>query len=441
MRDGIRIVGILSIALLVCVLIGQAIWLTKIREIKLNEFRQITSFVLSEIVDEFLSAESIDTKYGFSCGIKSDKKTFTWGQGKMIQIPSSKIFYEMSRSVFYDHLYQNNYLSLIKIDSIYRRRIEEKGIAESPVLLLWEDSTKRTLMITDSLFSFKNQIFTLPVNVGYECKHQLVASFQEPFIFRSMIWHLAWEGVFLVGFIFCLVWQWKNMQATWRSAKVQTMGVAHLEHEMKKPLATMISVLGGIIDRKNRELTEVQEQKLKMMRARLLKMADVTDTMLTALKTSELKIERMLVDIRQEMELVLEMFSVLRPYAKVDFHIEKGIENPLLDSVYFNYLVINLVDNGIKYGGDQPEVSVWFGRAEQGWLLTVADNGIGMPKKVLKRIFRQFYRVKDKRVTGKTGFGLGLAFVRKVVDAYGGEIRVESEPGKGSRFEVLIRDE
>ena len=98
-------------------------------------------------------------------------------------------------------------------------------------------------------------------------------------------------------------------------------------------------------------------------------------------------------------------------------------------------------NNAIKYGGDEPWVKVVFYRENWDWVLTVTDRGIGMPERVLKRIFRQFYRVKDKKVKNKTGFGLGLAFAKKVVNAYGGEIRVESAPGKGSRFEVRIKAE
>ena len=139
--------------------------------------------------------------------------------------------------------------------------------------------------------------------------------------------------------------------------------------------------------------------------------------------------------------MVAEMFRILYPYARLEFQVETGEEKPLLDQVYFNYLVINLVDNAIKYGGDEPWVKVVFYRENWDWVLTVTDRGIGMPERVLKRIFRQFYRVKDKKVKNKTGFGLGLAFVKKVVNAYGGEIRVESAPGKGSRFEVRIKAE
>lgn len=438
MKGGLKVVGVLSVALLICVMIGQGIWLNQIREVKLGEFREVVTFVLSKTMDGLLSEESVDKKYGFCCGLEEHGTVFAWGQRRTVNISSPKMFREMLQLVFYDHLYQNHFLSLDKINIQYQKALQEKGIYESPVLMLWDDSTRETLMVTDTLQSFQGQLFTLPINVGYECKHQLVAAFREPLIFRSMIWHLVWEGVFLIGFIWCLIWQWKMMRMTWRSARVQTMGVAHLEHELKKPLAAMISAVSGIANRKNKELTEVQEFKLRIVMASLRKMADVTDTMLAALKTSDLELERAPVDIRKEMELTLEMFRILRPHAKVDIQIDKGIERPVLDVVYFNCLVINLIDNGIKYGGDDPEVSVVFGKVGTNWMLTVTDNGIGMPAKVLKRIFRQFYRVKDKRVTEKTGFGLGLAFVKKVVDVYGGEIRVESQPGVGSRFIILL---
>lgn len=439
MREGMKIVGILSVVLLICVLVGQTIWLCKIREIKVGEFRNKGTFILVETVGRFLDEEFVSNVLNFSCGLDSEEKTFIWDGGKKsVEISSMKMYREMTRLVFYDYLYRNNCLNLRKIDSLYKCCLQEKGIYESPVLMLWDNSTQETLMATDTLQSFRKQLFTQPVKVGYECKHQLVAAFREPLIFRSMIWHLAWEGVFLIGFIWCLIWQWKMMRMTWRSAKVQTMGIAHLEHELKKPLAAIISAVGGIVNRENRELSEVQELKLQIVMASLRKMADVMDTMLAALKISDLELERTPLDIRKEMDLTLEMFRILRPHARVDIQIAEGIERPLLDMVYFNYLVINLIDNGIKYSGDAPEVKVVFEKIGTNWRLTVIDNGIGMSPRVLKRIFRQFYRVKDKRVADKTGFGLGLAFVKKVVDAYGGEIRVESRLGVGSRFIILL---
>lgn len=440
MKGGFKIVGILSVTLLMCVLIGQGSWLIKIREVKRQEFRHLISFNLTAVVDGFLSAEYFDPLYNFSSGLAADGKTFIWGKkNDSIKISSYRDYDTMSKQVFYDHLYRNHYLNLHLIDSLYRQRLVEKGIGESPVLMIQDRATRQILVTSDSLNTVRNKLFTYPINIGYECKHQLLAAFPEPLIFRSMIWHLLWEGVFLSGFVLGLLCLWRMMSLTWHSAKVQTMGTAHLEHELKKPLAVMISAIHGIVERENPMLTQTQELKLELIRARLLKLADVTDTMLTALGSSRVDILRRVVDLPKEMELIKEMFSVLRPHARLTVRIGEGCEKPLLDSVYFNHLVMNLVDNGMKYAGDHPEVCVSFGRKDGNWLLTVTDNGIGMSDKELKRIFRQFYRGKDNRVTSKTGFGLGLAFVKKIVVAYHGHIRVESKVGEGSRFIISLK--
>lgn len=223
-----------------------------------------------------------------------------------------------------------------------------------------------------------------------------------------------------------------------RSARIQTMGMTHLEHELKKPLATMISVVNGILEGKDFVLCPRDTTKLTMVKARLMKMADITDTMLTSLKTSVLMINREVIDLKFEMEMTTEMFSLIRPYARVGYRIAEGLEYPCLDKIYFNYVVVNLVDNAIKYGGTHPVVKVDFYTIGDNYVLTVEDNGMGIAPKDQKQIFKQFYRVKNQQVTKTTGFGLGLTFVHKVVCAYGGSIRLESELGIGSKFTITI---
>lgn len=438
MRTGFKTVGIVSLALLISVLIGQWIWFNKVREIKLEEFRYTVTFILRENLNDFLDQETLSKDYKFSCGLARDGRTFSWTGGKSVQITCDKVFYEISRNVFYDYLFQHKYLNLTKIDSMYRAELNAKGIGSRPVLMIWDRNSGENLLYTDSLATYKGYIFAQPVDVGYECKHQVTAAFRKPWIFQCLGWHLFWEAVFLGGFIVCLLWQWCSVRMTWQNARVQTLGMAHLEHELKKPLAAMISAIDGMVNSPERELDRLKLKKLEMLKARLLKMSDVTDTMLTMMKTDRLEIEREPVNIRNEMEQIVEMFEVLRPYAKVNVRIDEKLKFPLLDKVYFNYLVMNLVDNAIKYAGTMPVVAVEIREEKTEYVLSVKDNGIGMPKKVLKRIFRQYYRVKDQRVAKQTGFGLGLAFVRKVVMAYGGKIKVESEVGTGSCFTICI---
>ena len=444
MKNNMKIMGQLSVVLLICVLLGQGMWLYHVREMKLGEFRESANYALLNATYNYLSDECLNVgkNYKLTYSLTKDNR-FYWrydNKKDTIPIKSPDMVDKLGKLIIYDCLCEHGLFDVLRLNKLYIDYLKEKGIVESPVLKVLNVEGKE-LLSTGNLNKEFSSIITVPVDLGYKYQHQIIAIFELPFIFRALSGILWVELIFMIGFIFCLVWQWCSIRMTVRSARIQTMGMTHLEHELKKPLAAVTSALEGIVNRKNRELTAIQEEKLKMVEVRIRKMAEITDTMLVTLKNSRLEVERASVDIVQEIGMVAEMFRILYPYARLEFQVETGEEKPLLDQVYFNYLVINLVDNAIKYGGDEPWVKVVFYRENWDWVLTVTDRGIGMPERVLKRIFRQFYRVKDKKVKNKTGFGLGLAFAKKVVNAYGGEIRVESAPGKGSRFEVRIKAE
>ena len=105
-----------------------------------------------------------------------------------------------------------------------------------------------------------------------------------------------------------------------------------------------------------------------------------------------------------------------------------------------NYLLIvitNLVENGLKYSVS-PVIIVCTQSRNNSFVLSVKDNGKGIEKKFRKQIFRRFYRVPDKEVVQARGFGLGLAFVKRIVQAHNGTIKVESIPGIGSDFQTIL---
>lgn len=445
MKTNINLIGYLSIALMACVFIIQGGWLYNVYKMKTDEFCQNVSFLSIQNSENHFYKEffNICDRFGFTCSLMSDRKTLIWGiDGDKRRIELSNPLQEynhMSRIVTYDFLYENELLDLQAINSAYRKVLREKGISQVPILLLQDSKTKEILMTTDSSSFLIGKILTAPINVGHDYKHELIAAFNQPSVFRSMAWHLIAQISLFLCFVYCVVWQWLKMKAMHHSAKVQTMGIAHLEHEIKKPLSVMISSVSRIVEQKNEELTEPLSRKLKRMKVRLKKMLEVIETMLIALKSSRLKVERVAIDIQQEMGLIVEMFAFLEPSAKVDIQIEEGADKALLDNVYFTCLVTNLVDNAIKYCENSPEVKIWFGKEGTHWMLKVTDNGIGISSKDQKQIFQQFYRAKDNRVTKKTGIGLGLVFVKKIVDAYGGEVKVQSELGQGSCFKIKFK--
>jgi two-component system phosphate regulon sensor histidine kinase PhoR len=106
--------------------------------------------------------------------------------------------------------------------------------------------------------------------------------------------------------------------------------------------------------------------------------------------------------------------------------------------VHFSNIIFNLLDNAIKYSKDQPVIEVETQKAGDMLAIKVRDNGIGMNKETQARVFEKFYRAHTGNLHNVKGFGLGLSYVKAMVEAHGGRARVESTLGKGSTFTVFF---
>ncbi len=123
---------------------------------------------------------------------------------------------------------------------------------------------------------------------------------------------------------------------------------------------------------------------------------------------------------------------------KVDVEVAPDLPEVVIDAEAVGQALANLVDNAIKYSGDEKAIRVEARRAGHEVAITVADAGIGIPDADQARIFEKFYRVGRSDTQGRRGSGVGLALVRHVADAHRGRVTVESEPGRGSRFTLWL---
>jgi two-component system phosphate regulon sensor histidine kinase PhoR len=119
---------------------------------------------------------------------------------------------------------------------------------------------------------------------------------------------------------------------------------------------------------------------------------------------------------------------------------ELNAEQPVInaDRVHVTNILFNLIDNALKYSKEKPHIRITTSNDENGIYISVRDNGIGISKENQKRIFDTMYRVPTGNIHNVKGFGLGLSYVKAVVEKHGGWIKVESELGRGSMFTVYL---
>jgi two-component system phosphate regulon sensor histidine kinase PhoR len=224
-------------------------------------------------------------------------------------------------------------------------------------------------------------------------------------------------------------------------AEIQKDFVNNFTHEFKTPLAVM-KIASDVLaqdsitrqpDRLERYAAIIQNQTehLQGQVERLLRTASI--------ETKDLPIRKEEINARQ---LIEEALSKVQPLidqkkARVEVKMDELNGRVQADKAHLELALVNLLENALKYSAD-PHIVVHAGHDEDDFFISVKDNGVGIEKQYLKNIFKKFYRVPTGDIHNVKGFGLGLNFVKRIIDAHKGKIRVNSLPGIGTEFRLFI---
>lgn len=257
---------------------------------------------------------------------------------------------------------------------------------------------------------------------------------------RFMIPSVAFTMVLLITFIFTIVIIFRQKRYT----EIKNDFINNMTHELKTPIAsislaaqmmndesvtksaTMTKHLGQVINDESKRLRFLVEKVLQM---------SMFDRKKAVFKKKELDLNEMVENIANSFTLRVEHTG-----GKVYTDIEAIDSSIYVDEVHFQNVIFNLMDNAVKYRKPDQALNItmktW--NDEHHLYLSITDTGMGMKKENLKKIFDKFYRVHTGNVHDVKGFGLGLAYVKKIVDLHDGEIKVDSELGKGTTFTIKL---
>jgi two-component system phosphate regulon sensor histidine kinase PhoR len=218
--------------------------------------------------------------------------------------------------------------------------------------------------------------------------------------------------------------------------------INNMTHEFKTPIATISVAADSISNQKVIENPERIRYFIEMIKKENMRMNRQVEDILTIarLDKKEFEFKWETFDLHEVIEEVLQSIALQVEKKGGSITSELHAINPVAtsDCNHFANMVYNLLDNANKYSPDAPEIKISTRNTDKGILIVIEDKGIGMTKLVQSRIFERFYRQASGNIHNVKGFGLGLSYVKAVLEANRGRISVHSEPGKGSRFEVYI---
>jgi two-component system, OmpR family, phosphate regulon sensor histidine kinase PhoR len=265
---------------------------------------------------------------------------------------------------------------------------------------------------------------------------------KETFIYKTLNWLLLISLIFsiivLVTFAISIYFILKQKKIS----EMKSDFINNMTHEFKTPIATISVAADSISNQKVIENPERIRYYVEMIKKENLRMNRQVEDILTIARIDkkEFEFNWQAIDLHEVIEDAIQ--SIVLQVEKKGGTIASELlaVNPVAtsDANHFANLIYNLLDNANKYSLNAPEIKLSTRNTSKGVLITVEDKGIGMTKMVQSRIFERFYRQTSGNIHNVKGFGLGLSYVKAVLEANRGNITVHSEPGKGSIFEVFI---
>ena len=225
-------------------------------------------------------------------------------------------------------------------------------------------------------------------------------------------------------------------------SQIKTDFINNMTHEFKTPIATINLALDSI---KNPQIINNEDKVkryLKMIKDENKRMHAQVENVLriSKLERNELNISKdrvklhdLIIDAMTHVELIVEDRN---GYIKT--HLDAIKSSVLANETHFTNVIVNILDNAIKYSDDAPKIDIHTENVGNNILLKIQDQGNGMTKSVQKKVFEKFYREHTGDVHNVKGHGLGLAYVKRIVDDHQGHVSVESEKGKGSTFIIKL---
>mgnify|MGYP005838460235 CR=1 FL=1 len=351
------------------------------------------------------------------------------------------------RPVFCPDTKEIDYLTL---DSLLNMEFTHMKISSKYYFGVFKVNECKNNLVYASAEEYRDELINTNYQVSLSCLYNYNEAYylsvcfpnEESIIFRQMITGILLSAlfVFIIGFsLFYIIY---NSFKQKKMSIIKNDFVNNMTHEFKTPIST-VSLSAEMLMRdpiindpeKAKKYAKVileENQRLKHQVEQVLQIA-VIDKGEFRIKKKDVDAHKTINDLIHKMEItVSNRGGVIKTYLAANY------SKIWADKMHFTNVIINLLDNANKYTPDAPIIIVRTRNTKDGIIISIEDNGIGIKSEDQKDIFKQFQRVHTGNLHDVKGFGLGLYYVKLMTEAHGGHVKIISEWGKGSIFEVYF---
>ncbi|MEO6404870.1 MAG: HAMP domain-containing sensor histidine kinase [Ferruginibacter sp.] len=279
-------------------------------------------------------------------------------------------------------------------------------------------------------------------NLAKEEALVLIVPNEGKLIFEDIFWFIIGSVFFTLIITSAFFVTIRTLLRQKKLSEIKSDFINNMTHEFKTPLATISLAVDALKNEKvvaDKEKTNYftgvikEENKRMNKQVEAILQAALLDKQQVQLNLKRLSAHDMIKAATNNIALPLEEKG-----GKLEVKLDATSDIVMADEVHFINFVNNLLDNALKYSKEKPLICLTTSNVSNQFRIKIEDNGIGMNKETLSRIFEKFYRAHTGNIHNVKGFGLGLSYVKTMVEAHHGTIKAESTPGKGSIFYITI---
>ena len=337
-------------------------------------------------------------------------------------------------------------LNNVMLDTLLRREFAENGI-NIPFEYKVNDNGRlifASTKSTDSLQVSKNYKIKLFPNDTFQQDQILQVTFPERDNYILLnLWSIFGTSFLLIAFVGGIFYYSANSLLNQKKlSNIKNDFINNMTHELKTPVSTIALALDVIRDKDIKQSSDKTERYLKIISEENIRLGAQIEKVLQIAKLDkgDLKLSFEPIDINEVLDQVVKNHCVQIEQNGVKLDLDLQAEETMVaaDRVHLTNIIFNLMDNAIKYSKEQPEICITTSNTEKTLSIKIADKGIGIAKDQQTKIFEKFYRVPTGDLHDVKGFGLGLSYVKKMIEMHHGSITVNSKINEGTDFTVTL---